>query len=279
MLVGQEPRERHVDEPWVAVPALAVGEGELDRLGDEVHVLGAVVAERLELAALEDRERLQERRALRPRIGRVDEPAGARPRDGRRDVGDEPGQVGPRQPAAVGADEVDDPLRDLTLVERTPHAVERRRAIAARLGVDEPLQERRQLRLAQPVAEPRRPALGPVHGARRLPVAAEELERVCGAQVEHVPVRCELERGRGDLGEAPRAPARERRDPGGRRAGHDRDAAAERHVVAEARAKRLERCVRAPRTETGDAPDLVGVPRESAQLLTPGGVPDFDRPV
>ena len=61
--------ERDVDEVGVAVPGLAVGEGELRALGHRVHVLGERLPERGEVEALEQAQLLQEDRRLAPRPG------------------------------------------------------------------------------------------------------------------------------------------------------------------------------------------------------------------
>ena len=72
----------HVDERRVAVERLAIGEGELGRLDDEVDVLGRVVAEPAEVVAGEERELLQEHRPLAP--GRALEDVEAAVAEGRR---------------------------------------------------------------------------------------------------------------------------------------------------------------------------------------------------
>ena len=50
----------------VGVIGLAVGEGELQRLGQMVHVIGAVMAEAGEVDALKQRQGLQQHRPLAP---------------------------------------------------------------------------------------------------------------------------------------------------------------------------------------------------------------------
>ena len=68
----QQPGDRHLRERRVAVIRIAVGVCQLDRLVDVMDVLGGVHAERLEIDALEDVERLQQHRALIPRSSLVD---------------------------------------------------------------------------------------------------------------------------------------------------------------------------------------------------------------
>ena len=58
--------ERHLDHRRVAVIGLAVGKGELQRLGQVVDVVGAVVAEAGEIGALEQGQGLQQHRPLAP---------------------------------------------------------------------------------------------------------------------------------------------------------------------------------------------------------------------
>ena len=74
--VREQPLERHVDEARIAVEALAIRERELDRLRHDVHVLRAVVAKHLEIEAVENGERLEQRRPLGPCRWCVHAPAG-----------------------------------------------------------------------------------------------------------------------------------------------------------------------------------------------------------
>ena len=67
VLPREQVRQRHVGESRIAVPGLAVGEGELRALRHCVHVLGARMAERRELEALEQAQLLQEDGRLAPR--------------------------------------------------------------------------------------------------------------------------------------------------------------------------------------------------------------------
>lgn len=63
---GEEPFERHGHEVGVAIEAIAVGEGQLEGFGDEVQIVGAIVAERREIVPGEDAERLRDHRPLTP---------------------------------------------------------------------------------------------------------------------------------------------------------------------------------------------------------------------
>ena len=60
----QQAFARHLHERRVGVVGVAVGVGQLHRLGDGVHVVGAVVAHRRQVERLEDVERLQQHRPL-----------------------------------------------------------------------------------------------------------------------------------------------------------------------------------------------------------------------
>ena len=65
-------RQRHIADSRVGVIGLAVGEGEFQRLGQRVDVVGAVVAERPEIGAFEQCQGLQQRRPLAPRAAGED---------------------------------------------------------------------------------------------------------------------------------------------------------------------------------------------------------------
>src|SRR5829696_1631617 len=68
----EQPLERHVDETRVAVARLAVGEGELHRLGEDVDIAWTVVAHGADIDAVEDRQDLPEQRARAPRAAGED---------------------------------------------------------------------------------------------------------------------------------------------------------------------------------------------------------------
>src|SRR5207253_1384487 len=99
VLSRQQSGERDVDESWIAVIAFPVGERELDRLGDQVNVAGAVIPEILYALWREDRQGLQQRRALAPRCRRRHLPIPELGRDRGFDLGFERFQVGGCQPA------------------------------------------------------------------------------------------------------------------------------------------------------------------------------------
>ena len=69
---GEQRVERDVDVRRVAVPGLAVGEGELRGLGQQVDEVGRGGVEGGEVGAVEQGELLQERRSLAPRPGLED---------------------------------------------------------------------------------------------------------------------------------------------------------------------------------------------------------------
>ena len=162
-LVGVRAREehvhRHVDEVGVAVPRLAVGERELRALGDRVDVVGARVAHRREVEALEQAQLLEEHGRLAPRAGLEHGEAvvvdGERLLERRAPVA----QVFLREQAAVPGTgavhplallEVDDRLGDEAAVPRRVERVARAAASAAvrlrelRVAVQRPRLERRQ---------------------------------------------------------------------------------------------------------------------------------------
>jgi hypothetical protein len=60
-------RQRHVPHRRIGVIGLAVGEGQFQRLGQVVDIIGAVVADRLDVGAFEQGQGLQQHRALAPR--------------------------------------------------------------------------------------------------------------------------------------------------------------------------------------------------------------------
>ena len=62
----QQRLHRHVDELRIAVEGLAVGVGELGALDPRVHEIGIGGGELVEVEALEQRQHLQQHRALRP---------------------------------------------------------------------------------------------------------------------------------------------------------------------------------------------------------------------
>src|SRR2546426_8138502 len=59
--LGEEPDRGHLGEVRVAIVEVPICQSELQRLGHRVDVLGRVVAHPLEVEALEDRERLDQR--------------------------------------------------------------------------------------------------------------------------------------------------------------------------------------------------------------------------
>ena len=68
MRVGQKLVEADIDEQRIAVAIFAVGAGRLQDLGDEVHVVGAVVLQAFKPARrLDHAQRLGQHRALAPR--------------------------------------------------------------------------------------------------------------------------------------------------------------------------------------------------------------------
>ena len=69
VVVAQQRFDRHVDEPRVAVIGLAVGKGELGRLGDDVDEAGAERIHGAQVEAPEQGKLLQEHRPLAPRTG------------------------------------------------------------------------------------------------------------------------------------------------------------------------------------------------------------------
>ena len=66
VLVREQPLQGHAGEERIAVVALAIGEGQLGRLGDSVDVGDGVVAQRGEVEPFQQAELLQEDGSLAP---------------------------------------------------------------------------------------------------------------------------------------------------------------------------------------------------------------------
>ena len=62
--VGQEPRHRHLHEARIGEHAVAVVEGDLLGLDEQVHVIGAEILERADVEPLEEAEHLEHGQAL-----------------------------------------------------------------------------------------------------------------------------------------------------------------------------------------------------------------------
>ena len=72
VLGREQARERDIGEMGVGVVRVAIGEGQLERFGDRVDCIGAVMPHRLQVEAVEDLQGLEQRRALGPDAALVD---------------------------------------------------------------------------------------------------------------------------------------------------------------------------------------------------------------
>src|SRR6185503_16359936 len=106
-----------VDEARIAEIGLAVRERELHRLGDTVQVAGGVVAELAQLGAIQEVERLQQRRPLAPRAAGIELDIAERGLDRLLDAGAIIRKIVGREEAAVLLLELDDRGSDVTPIE------------------------------------------------------------------------------------------------------------------------------------------------------------------
>ena len=67
VLVGEKRLKRHLDKRGIAIILVAVGEGQLHRLGDDMNVVRRLETHLLELEPFEQSQHLEHRRTLRPR--------------------------------------------------------------------------------------------------------------------------------------------------------------------------------------------------------------------
>src|SRR5262249_56850274 len=109
------------------------GEGEVEGLDEAVQIRGRVVAERLEIDAVEEVQHLQERRPLAPEAASGHLVAAEARAQRGPDLDAELGEVAGRQRPALGAVELGDALRGLAAVELVARCADAGLAAPARL--------------------------------------------------------------------------------------------------------------------------------------------------
>ena len=207
---------------------------------------------------VEDRERLQQRRPLAPRVGRVHEPAAVGPRHRRRDLGAERRHVLHGEPAAAGAVELDELPRDLALVElaRAASIPPRRPAGAAappaRAGAARrpPAGSRPPGRKTARVVSQSRPCRPIENAARGSSANPSSASSIAGAATSAK-----------STSPSARAPSATRRALRGRPR-----CPAPREARRRSAPERLERGLAPPRPEAGDAPHLVAPGRARTRI-------------
>ena len=76
MRLGQQIADLNGCEVWIAIEALAIGEGELQNLRQQVQVVGRIVAELLEIEGGQQRKCLEQDGTLAEHVARMDPPTG-----------------------------------------------------------------------------------------------------------------------------------------------------------------------------------------------------------
>ena len=127
----QQNIERHVDEDRVAEIRLAVGGGELQRLGHRVDVGGRVVPHRLRSMPVQDIQRLQHHRPLRPGAAAIDIEVAEAGAARRFDAGLEGRQIVRDEQPAILPLVAHDRGRNVAAVERVVRGVQSVQAPAA----------------------------------------------------------------------------------------------------------------------------------------------------
>ena len=173
VLLREQPRHRLLGrEGGVAVVEVAVGEGQAHRLVEGVDVAGRVVPHRLEVGVLEDVERLQHRRPLRPDRELVDVDALVRGPDRLLELHLPAGQVLRGDEPALLLRAADELPGDVAAVEAVVGGVDRLLAALAR---------------GEGLSAPRRPACaasprGPAGRRSRRPPAPRAPRRGAGGR-------------------------------------------------------------------------------------------------
>ena len=216
----EELLERDVDEIRVAVEGLPVRVRELRALDDRVDELGR--GQVREVEAGEQRELLEQHRALAPRPGLADGVAAVLERGRRLERRAPRGEVAAVEQAAVLAAEAVDRVCDEALVEDVPRALDLGLAVAAqRLGHD-PAVRRRQLPVPEQLARLRRRQ---VQLRRPRPVPQERLgpaDRRRDARDDRIAVLGVADRELEHVGEAHRPEVAQEQHPAVERAGDAR---------------------------------------------------------
>ncbi len=256
VVVGRREQvvKRHVGERGVAVPGLAVGEGELARLGHRVDEVRGSRAHRGQVVAVEQGELLQEDRALAPGTGLGDGQPVVVVRDGRLQPGAPGRQVLAGEQAAVplpghvhhlGGGELADLLGDEAVVPGATGGLELPVAIAARrlrLGENAGVGGGERS-VGEPAARRGHAAARQVHLRRRLPVLAEQVgdagDRPADRGDQRIAVLRVTDRVAQHVAEPERAVLAQQQQPAAERARHGRgeQPAARHQVEAEARVR------------------------------------------
>ena len=265
IVARQQRFDRHVDEARIAEISLAVGEGELHRLGDAVQVAGGVVAELAQLGRVQEVERLQQRRPLAPGAAGEQPDLAERGVDRRLDAGAIARQIVGRDEAAVLLLEADDGGGDIAAIEGVARRGEAGLAPARprrRLLVGHVLDGGGEVLLHEDLARPRRTILRQIDRdvRRERPilglVRGDDLRH---QRIDRKAVAGELDRRARHLAEAHGAEALERGDPGVGRRRHHRAQHALRNLAAMALLEEVARDRLRPGAETGNGDDAIGL--------------------
>ena len=225
---------RHVDKIRIAVPGLAVGEGELGAFDDEMDKIRPERVEAVEIETLQQRQLLQQHRPLAPRAALGDRVAAIVEGDRRLDRR-LPARhvVAGQQPAMAAAGDVEhffapaetvDRLGDKAAVPRVAGALDLAVAPAvAGLGEDAPV-GRGERRVAEQPARLRRHAVRQIDRRRARPFAAEQLgdgrDRHADLADRRIAVLGIADRRAEDFGERHRPVIAQQPHPGAERRGN-----------------------------------------------------------
>ena len=234
----EQAAHRHVDELRVAVVALAVGEDELERLGEQVDIGRRVVAERGEVVGLEQRQHLGQHRPLTPGAAR-EHLVLAKARAHRLlDLHLERGEIVVGQEPALRGVERGDLPRDVAAIEQIARGAKARlpsRRPRPALGVQQAADRARQVGLREDLTRFGQASIGHEHGGARRPLRelADRVPQVrCHELVHREALGRQAQWLLHDLGQAQRAVALERGDPGIGRARRDAPQDAGRDLAA-----------------------------------------------
>ena len=118
--VAQQRVDRHIDELRIAVIGMAVGERQFECLDKCVDIGRRIVAQRFQVEAFQDLQRLQQHRALAPRPAAEQCGVVEADRQRRFDIDVKIGKIILAQPAVIGLVIRDDPACDVAAVECIP---------------------------------------------------------------------------------------------------------------------------------------------------------------
>src|SRR2546422_6768832 len=218
----REEPVRNLHEVRIAVVRVAIGEGELDRLDEPVQVRRRIVAEGLEVDAVEEVEHLEERRPLTPEAARGDlVPAEGGPQGGAH-LDAELGEVAGGERPTLGAVELGDAPGRLAPIELVPRGAHPGLAAAACLGfgTGHAAERLAQLALHENLADAKRSTVTQVERRRGRPAAVLVGVRrhlIGGELRDRKTALGVFGGGRRNLRERQHAPPRERGAPGIRR--------------------------------------------------------------